>query len=64
MPVLIAAGATVTVVLLRSGLKSQTAKKVFGTVFRGALAGAARALPRLVLVEIARRTRAKHYFNS
>jgi len=50
---LIAVAVAATLVALRAGLKSETAKKVVGTVMRGAIAGAAGALPRLVLLRIA-----------
>jgi hypothetical protein len=60
-PLLFAVGATVTVVLLRSALKSKTGKTVLGTVTRGAIAGAVRALPQLVLLEIGRRARARRH---
>jgi hypothetical protein len=49
---LIAVTATVLLVVVRRGLKSRMASKVAGTVLRGALVGAARALPRLVLMRI------------
>ena len=59
-PVLFAVAAAVTLMLLRRGLKSQTGKTVLGTVAKGAVAGAVRALPRLVVLETARRARGKH----
>jgi len=50
---LIAVAVAATLVALRAGLNSETAKKVVGTVMKGVIAGAARALPRLVLLRIA-----------
>jgi len=57
--ILIACAVAAGLIAVRVGLKSQTAKKVVGTVLKGALAGAARALPRLVLLEAAERARRK-----